>query len=173
MTGRKKETRGDRLAALRTARKLSAAELARRSGFSKSIVSLWEANRRELSGSDRLYDGLGRAFEVSPSTLRRYLDGEVELATMLEEGPLDQALQLNRGQWCDVTIATARELETQMTKSQARSRNPATWVHQLTELEREFRASIKTRLERLLDDDLDFLDEAHAASTSKGSRRSR
>jgi hypothetical protein len=132
-------------------------------------VSLWEANRRDLSGSDRLYEGLGKAFEVSPATLKAYLNGDVELEMVLAEGPLDQALRLNSGQWCDVTVAAARELESKMTKSQARSRNPAKWVNQLTELEREFRATIKTRLERLLDDD-DLLDEHVSSTTSKRSR---
>lgn len=153
---------------------MSSAELARRSKFSRSIVSLWEAEKRELSGSDRLYEGFGKAFGVSVLTLKSYLDGDVPLSAVLAEGPLDQALMLNEGQWSEVSVAVARELEGKMTKAQARTRSRITWIRQLDALEKEFRASLPTRLERLLSDEDPFDDQpAPSAPSAKRSKRTR
>lgn len=141
---------------LRRARRrigLSAAELARLSGLSRSEISRWEAGDREVPRTDRVRRALAKAFEKEASLLGGYMDGHLPITDLFPPPPppptpLAQALALDEDRWSQSTIGLARDLE-----AEGRNLSPAEWVRQLDGMEKDH-AKLRTRWQRILDDDL-------------------
>ncbi len=149
---------GKRLEKLRKTLGLSQADVARRSGLTRSEISRWEAGEREVAETKRVRVALARAFDLDPVLVGGYLEGFRPLEAVLPppappRSPLRQALDLERpGRWSEAAVTMAEELESKL-KAESKKLTVPEWVRQLDALQEESRKTIKSAWERLIEDE--------------------
>ncbi len=128
---------------------MSAADLARLAGVTKSELSLWESGNRSVPRTERVQKGLGKALGFEQGQLVAYLVGEASLQDLVPPAPsnLEQAIAMEKaGRWSNMTVEFARALEHKGVKLTVPG-----WVRQLDDIEGESRQRFKTRYELIRD----------------------